>query len=231
MHGALAAAGAQRLADALLLPLRREVGVFRFSTVRLDVRENSMRINHTLAAMFRLRHGGAEPPAADSDEWKRWLLSELGTRARRAVPLCRVASRCGGNAGHLSHHRPHARGGRPRGLRCADSEHDAQRRRYSRRLSAGEGSRAFCRCRRRRALHATHRTAARDHPRPAPRGRHPERIAGRAAGAAQSARSRQGPRGHDRLFRLEQGRRLSHGALGARQGAEQPNPPGRRTSA
>jgi phosphoenolpyruvate carboxylase len=79
MRSALAAAGAQRLSDALLLPLRREVGVFRFSTVRLDVRENSMRINQTLAAMFRLSQNGAEPPAADSAEWKRWLLSELGT--------------------------------------------------------------------------------------------------------------------------------------------------------
>ncbi len=79
MRGALTAAGAQRLSDALLLPLRREVGVFRFCTVRLDVRENSMRINQTLAAMFRVRNGGAEPPLPESAEWKNWLLSELGT--------------------------------------------------------------------------------------------------------------------------------------------------------
>jgi phosphoenolpyruvate carboxylase len=79
MRNALAAGGAQRLSDALLLPLRREVGVFRFSTVRLDVRESSMRINQTLAAMFRLRNDGAEPPAADSAEWKQWLIAELGT--------------------------------------------------------------------------------------------------------------------------------------------------------
>jgi phosphoenolpyruvate carboxylase len=84
MRNALTATGAQRLSDALLLPLRREVGVFRFSTVRLDVRENSMRINQTLAAMFQLRHDGAEPPAAESAQWKQWLLSELGTA--RNVP-------------------------------------------------------------------------------------------------------------------------------------------------
>jgi phosphoenolpyruvate carboxylase len=84
MRGALGAAGAQRLSDALLLPLRREVGVFRFTTMRLDVRENSMRINRTLAAMFRLRHPCADPPAAESEEWKRWLLTELGTA--RSVP-------------------------------------------------------------------------------------------------------------------------------------------------
>ncbi len=83
MRSALGAAGAQRLSDALLLPLRREVGVFRFTTVRLDVRENSMRINQTLAAMYCLRNAGAEPPAPESEEWKRWLLAELGTARSR----------------------------------------------------------------------------------------------------------------------------------------------------
>ena len=86
MRSALAAGGAQRLADALLLPLRREVGVFRFSTVRLDVRENSMRINQTLAAMYALRHGGAEPPPPESADWKRWLLAELGTARDASLP-------------------------------------------------------------------------------------------------------------------------------------------------
>ncbi len=85
MRNALAAGGAQRLADALLLPLRREVGVFRFSTVRLDVRESSMRINQTLAAMYSARQGGAPAPAADSAQWKQWLLAELGTA--RGEPL------------------------------------------------------------------------------------------------------------------------------------------------
>jgi len=79
MCDALKTAGARGLADAWLLPLRREVGVFRFCTVRLDVRENSMRINQTLAEMFKETHGGAEAPAANSPEWQRWLLTELGT--------------------------------------------------------------------------------------------------------------------------------------------------------
>jgi len=79
MRNALAAGGAQRLSDALLLPMRREVGVFRFSTVRLDVRESSMRINQTLGAMFRAKNDGTEPPAPESTQWKQWLLSELGT--------------------------------------------------------------------------------------------------------------------------------------------------------
>jgi phosphoenolpyruvate carboxylase len=79
MRGALIAAGAKHIADAVLLPFRREVGTFRFSTVRLDVRENSMRINQTLGALYRAKNGGAEPPAADGEDWMRWLKSELGT--------------------------------------------------------------------------------------------------------------------------------------------------------
>jgi len=79
MRNALTEAGAKRLSDALLWPLRREVSIFRFCTVRLDVRENSMRINETLAAIFRLVGNGADPPATDSAQWKQWLLAELGT--------------------------------------------------------------------------------------------------------------------------------------------------------
>jgi phosphoenolpyruvate carboxylase len=78
MRNALTSAGAQRLSDAFLLPLRHEVGVFRFCTVRLDVRESSTRINQTLVALYRLRHGG-EPPAAGSAQWREWLLTELAT--------------------------------------------------------------------------------------------------------------------------------------------------------
>jgi phosphoenolpyruvate carboxylase len=80
MRDALAAAGARHLSDAVLIPLRREIGIFRFSTVRLDVRENSMRINQTLGALYRTRHGGAEPPAIGSAEWMAWIRSELGAR-------------------------------------------------------------------------------------------------------------------------------------------------------
>jgi phosphoenolpyruvate carboxylase len=82
MRDALKASGAERIADALLLPLRREVATFRFCTVRLDVRENSMRVNQTLAALYRARNGGAEAPATRSNEWKQWLKSELATPRR-----------------------------------------------------------------------------------------------------------------------------------------------------
>ncbi|MFM7658404.1 MAG: phosphoenolpyruvate carboxylase, partial [Burkholderiaceae bacterium] len=76
MYTSLRAAGAANIADALLLPFLREVGIFRFSTVRLDIRENTLRINHTLAELYRRQHG-VDAPATDSEEWKHWILSEL----------------------------------------------------------------------------------------------------------------------------------------------------------
>ncbi|MDQ3195109.1 MAG: phosphoenolpyruvate carboxylase [Pseudomonadota bacterium] len=78
------------LARALVLPLRREVQTFRFSTVRLDLRENSTRTNQALAALWRSRNGMSEPAAADSQEWKNWLLDELArplTAADKAPDL------------------------------------------------------------------------------------------------------------------------------------------------
>jgi len=76
MYTSLRAAGAANIADALLLPFLREVGIFRFSTVRLDIRENTLRINHTLAELYRRQHG-VDAPATDSEEWKHWIFSEL----------------------------------------------------------------------------------------------------------------------------------------------------------
>lgn len=79
MRNALSEAGAERLSTSLLLPLRREIGVFRFSTVRLDVRENTIRMNQTLAAIFRATHPESEAPTPNTPEWKQWLLAELAT--------------------------------------------------------------------------------------------------------------------------------------------------------
>ncbi len=85
MMSALTACGAGTLARSLLLPLRREIGVFRFSTVRLDVRENTIRMNQALAAIYRAAHDGAEPPGSDTPEWKQWLLAELAA-PRETLP-------------------------------------------------------------------------------------------------------------------------------------------------
>ncbi len=80
MIQAMKDAGAGRVADNLLVPFRREVGIFRFSTVRLDIRENTIRMNRTLAEICQLTTG-APAPAVDSPAWKTWLLGEL-TRPR-----------------------------------------------------------------------------------------------------------------------------------------------------
>src|SRR5439155_18715128 len=48
-------------ADLLVRPVRREVETFRFSTFRLDIRENAARTNAALAALAGARHGGAGP--------------------------------------------------------------------------------------------------------------------------------------------------------------------------
>lgn len=81
MRDALRSAGAQRLEASTLLPFRREVAVFRFRTARLDVRENSARVNAAAAALYRERHAGKEPPPPDSAEWKEWLLAALARPA------------------------------------------------------------------------------------------------------------------------------------------------------
>jgi phosphoenolpyruvate carboxylase len=77
---ALTESGSPGLAQDLVRPLRLAVEAFRFRTVRLDLRENTTRLTETLRALWRSMHTEAdgEPPAHDSDEWKAWLLSELG---------------------------------------------------------------------------------------------------------------------------------------------------------
>lgn len=77
MQRALAEAGAAPLAQSYVAPLLREVRCFRFATARLDVRENALRIQATLAEVWRLARPGAEPPAPDTAAWKDWLLTEL----------------------------------------------------------------------------------------------------------------------------------------------------------
>ena len=77
MEDALCACRAPELAEVLARPLRRQVETFRFSTVRLDLRENTTRITQTLQALWRAEGGGGEPPAADSAQWKTWLLAGL----------------------------------------------------------------------------------------------------------------------------------------------------------
>lgn len=61
----------------LVRPVRRMVEIFRFSTVRLDLRENTTRTTETLQALWRQRNGEGEPPALGSAAWRQWIDAEL----------------------------------------------------------------------------------------------------------------------------------------------------------
>jgi len=76
---ALAFGGSRSLATTLVRPVRREVESFRFSTVRLDVRENTTKLNAALGDLWKQADGrtGEQPPQDDSDAWRRWIATEL----------------------------------------------------------------------------------------------------------------------------------------------------------
>ncbi|MGH8582580.1 MAG: phosphoenolpyruvate carboxylase [Gammaproteobacteria bacterium] len=73
MEQGLEAAHCPLQARSMVRPLRREVEVFRFRTVRLDLRENTTVINATLAALWETRHAGRAPPDQASPGWRHWL--------------------------------------------------------------------------------------------------------------------------------------------------------------
>jgi len=88
LESALARGGSHRAAGMLLRPVRREVETFRFSTVRLDLRENTARLTEALVALWRAGTGAGEaPPPVASEEWKAWLLAELARPRRGDRPL------------------------------------------------------------------------------------------------------------------------------------------------
>ena len=88
LEAALHEGGSGRMADQLVRPVRREIETFRFSTVRLDLRENSSRLTQALVALWRVVTGSSgEPPAVDSEEWKAWLLGELARPRKGDRPL------------------------------------------------------------------------------------------------------------------------------------------------
>ncbi|TGE00295.1 phosphoenolpyruvate carboxylase [Methylobacterium nonmethylotrophicum] len=72
----LAEAGCPPLAGNMVRPVRRMVEIFRFSTVRLDIRENTTRTTRALQALWRREQGG-EPPDVDAPAWTDWLETEL----------------------------------------------------------------------------------------------------------------------------------------------------------
>ena len=72
----LTESGRRAIADSLVVPVRREVEAFRFSTVRLDVRENTTKLSAALRALHAVGAAGAEPPS-DTDGWRKWVAGEL----------------------------------------------------------------------------------------------------------------------------------------------------------
>ena len=73
----LSESNCEQLSNLLVNPLLQEAESFRFCTVRLDLRENSDSINHALSVIWVAMKNGEEPPAPNSEEWKKWLLEEL----------------------------------------------------------------------------------------------------------------------------------------------------------
>ncbi|ACA20814.1 Phosphoenolpyruvate carboxylase [Methylobacterium sp. 4-46] len=80
------------LAVDLVRPVRRMVEIFRFSTVRLDIRENTTRTTRALQALWRQGRGDeAAPPEVDQPAWTAWLTAELarpleGQRSFQSLP-------------------------------------------------------------------------------------------------------------------------------------------------
>jgi len=81
IEDALESAGSTSLAATLVRPVRREVESFRFSTVRLDARENTTKLNAALADLWTGGQAdgrtGGQLPDQGSDEWRQWIAAEL----------------------------------------------------------------------------------------------------------------------------------------------------------
>jgi phosphoenolpyruvate carboxylase len=92
LERALEDANLASIAADLVRPVRYAAQTFRFSTVRLDLRENTTRTTETLHALWRATSDqNGEPPGPRSDAWKSWLLAELarpriGARTLTGLP-------------------------------------------------------------------------------------------------------------------------------------------------
>jgi phosphoenolpyruvate carboxylase len=90
VENALSEARSPSIAVNMVKPVRRAVEIFRFSTVRLDLRENTTRTTEALQSLWwtTAGHGDATPPELGSREWRAWLLRELSRplTALRLVP-------------------------------------------------------------------------------------------------------------------------------------------------
>ncbi len=68
----------KELANVMVTPVLQKAEAFGFHTARLDLRENTTVINHTLSAIYKAIHGHEkEPPDLESADWETWILTEL----------------------------------------------------------------------------------------------------------------------------------------------------------
>jgi phosphoenolpyruvate carboxylase len=79
METALHQANSPSIAADLVRPVRRAVEIFRFSTVRLDLRENTTKTTVALQALWwaTAGHSDDSPPELGSREWRAWLFRAL----------------------------------------------------------------------------------------------------------------------------------------------------------
>jgi phosphoenolpyruvate carboxylase len=94
IENALQEASSPSIARNLVKPVRRAVEIFRFSTVRLDLRENTTKTTAALQALWwaTAGHGDDSPPELGSREWRTWLFRALarpltGPRLIPELPL------------------------------------------------------------------------------------------------------------------------------------------------
>lgn len=80
------------LARQLVATVRREVEVFGFRTVRLDLRENSQTVNACLLEIWQQRHPDtSQIVATDSPLWEQWLVQELTREDLAEHPIDELA--------------------------------------------------------------------------------------------------------------------------------------------
>ncbi len=79
IESALEQANSPSIAADIVKPVRRAVEIFRFSTVRLDLRENTTKTTAALQALWwaTAGHGDDSPPELGSRDWRAWLFRAL----------------------------------------------------------------------------------------------------------------------------------------------------------
>ena len=165
LENALEEANLASIAADLVRPVRYAVQLFRFSTVRLDLRENTTRTTETLQALWRATagQGGGEPPDPRSEAWKAWLIAELA-RPRLGDRVLAGLSPEAEETLNMLRLVPEMRGRLDReAFGSFILSMTRSRRRRARHLSARQGGRRLSRRGRHRDLPAAHRAAVRDH--------------------------------------------------------------------